>query len=250
MEYHLPSPAEKSEYLQKKFGEIARHYDRFNDLVTLGLHRYWKAFLIERLGVQIHHVCVDLCCGSGDLSILLSKQTKIPVIAIDFTNEMLLIAQKRAWSSPDSIHWIQSDAIRIPLESHSVDTLTIGYGLRNVVNRDQCLQEVYRVLKPGGVFGCLDVGKVRNRWIAALHHFYFFKMVPWMGKILAPQQEMFDYLPHSSLEYPSQTVLKRQLVEIGFQQVDLFEFLFGASVIHVAYKPKGLILSGDWSEPR
>ena len=113
----------------------------------------------------------------------------------------------------------------------------MGYGLRNLQNLSKGLKEIFRSLIPGGVFVNLDVGKIASPLLAKANQFYFFQVVPRIGKWLIPEQEMFDYLPQSSLEYPDQSTLKRILLETGFQQVDCHDFVFGASTVHVAYKP-------------
>ena len=117
--------------------------------------------------------------------------------------------------------------------------MTVGYGLRNVADLSACIRNILSLLKPSGVLVCLDVGKVDIPVIAQLNRFYFFKIVPLIGKWLMPGQEMFDYLPHSSINYPDQKKLKKILLEEGFQKVDVYDFVFGASTIHVAQKPAG-----------
>ena len=109
--------------------------------------------------------------------------------------------------------------------------------MRNVKDISYFLREISRVLKPEGVLVSLDVGKVRIPIIAELNHFYFFQIVPIVGKLLMPGEEIFQYLPESSLEYPNQESLKNLMIETGFQKVDFHNFVFGASTVHVAYKP-------------
>jgi demethylmenaquinone methyltransferase/2-methoxy-6-polyprenyl-1,4-benzoquinol methylase len=99
-----------------------------------------------------------------------------------------------------------------------------------------CLAEIHRVLKPGGVMGSLDVGKVRYRFMRPLVDAYFFRVVPWIGRMLQPGQDMFTYLPQSSVAYPEQQVLKQRLLGAGFGRAEVIEFAFGASVIHLAWK--------------
>ena len=132
---------------------------------------------------------------------------------------------------------MQVDSINIPFTDTNFHAVTIGYGLRNVSDLNACLQEIFRVLKPGGVLVSLDVGKVRLPIIAELNNFYFFRVVPLIGNIMMPGQEMFQYLPHSSLKYPNQELLKRMLLETGFKQAEIHDFIFGACTVHVAYKP-------------
>lgn len=237
MEYQLPSSEEKAKYVQKKFGEIAPKYDLFNDLITFGMHRYWKKFMIRQTGISIDGMCLDLCCGTGDIaSYLYEKASEGCIIGVDFSTDMLRIAQARLKKTSVPVALIQANAMKLPFSSQTFDTVTIGYGLRNVENLPGSLNEILRVLKPGGVFVSLDVGKTNLPLISLLYHLYFFHVVPLIGKLLYPGQEMFHYLPHSSINYPDQETLKRIMLHAGFKQVDIFDFVFGSSTIHVAYK--------------
>jgi demethylmenaquinone methyltransferase/2-methoxy-6-polyprenyl-1,4-benzoquinol methylase len=126
--------------------------------------------------------------------------------------------------------------MRLPFRTASLDFLTIGYGLRNVTDLDGCLREIARVLKPGGVMGSLDVGKVSQRWARPLVDFYFFHIVPRIGHLLQRGQEMFAYLPESSREYPEQQALRARILAAGFERTEVVEYVFGASVLHLAWK--------------
>lgn len=237
MAYTLPSAEEKSNYVEQKFDEIAKKYDHFNDIITFGLHRYWKKFVVRQTGLRPGGHCLDLCCGTGDIAREVLRQYPLCIVTgLDFSEEMLKIAESKNSKTSD-IQFLLGDAMNIPFPDANFDAVTIGYGLRNVQNLDDCLQEILRVLKPGGVMVCLDIGKVRFPVIAELNNFYFFRIVPLIGNWLMPGQEMFHYLPHSSLEYPNQELLKHLMLEAGFQEAEIHDFVFGASTVHVAYKP-------------
>ena len=237
MTYTLPTSRDKSNYVEKKFDQIAQKYDRFNDFITLGMHRYWKRFVVRQTGLRAGEECLDLCCGTGDISReILRQHPDCKVTGLDFSTEMLKIAESKN-SDNYGIQYLQGNAMNMPFPDKNFDAVTIGYGLRNVPDLNGCLQEILRVLKPGGVLVSLDVGKVRLPIITELNNFYFFRVVPLIGNILMPGQEMFQYLPHSSLKYPHQELLKRMLLETGFNQAEIHDFMFGASTVHVAYKP-------------
>ncbi|MCH2283857.1 MAG: ubiquinone/menaquinone biosynthesis methyltransferase, partial [SAR324 cluster bacterium] len=158
------------------------------------------------------------------------------VTGIDFSEEMLNIADSKN-PSKITVQYMPGDAMNIPFHDAAFEAVTIGYGMRNVKNIRQFLHEILRVLKPEGVLVSLDVGKVRIPILAELNHFYFFHIVPLVGKLLMPGEEFFQYLPESSLEYPNQESLTNLMIETGFQKVEFHNFVFGASTVHVAYKP-------------
>lgn len=245
MAYRLPSPEDKARYVQEKFDQIASKYDLFNDLITQGQHRYWKRVLLRRVGMAPSDRGLDLCCGTGDLAlgILPRLSGEGMLVAADFSPKMLQAAQRRlrhhrnGRNAPLTVV-LQGDAMRLPFRDQSFEFVTIGYGLRNVSGLEGCLAELLRVLRPGGVLGTLDVGRVRNRWLRPLAEFYLFRIVPRIGKLLQSGQEMFQYLPLSTVDYPDQERLRQIMEQSGFTNVKVREFLFGASVIHLAYKPE------------
>ena len=237
MTYSLPNTEEKSVYVEQMFNKIAQKYDLFNDIITFGMHRQWKRFVARQTDLQTEQSCLDLCCGTGDIAReVLRQYPSSKVTGLDFSEEMLNIAESKN-TSGIAVKYVPGDAIDIPFQDAMFDAVTIGYGMRNVQNISKCLGEILRVLKPEGVLVSLDVGKVRLPILAELNHFYFFHIVPLIGKLLMPGEEIFKYLPESSLEYPNQDSLKNLMIETGFQKVEFHNFVFGASTIHVAYKP-------------
>ena len=247
MSYQLPESSQKAGYVRRKFDEISARYDLFNDLITQGQHRLWKKVLIDRVGQGCSHNPavrgLDLCCGTGDIAqkTIAKLKDEGGLFAMDFSANMLKLARNRLSNTSGAKGAarmiICGDAMHLPFAPDSLGFVTVGYGLRNVSDLEQCLAEIYRVIAPGGILGTLDVGKVENRLLRPLVNFYMFKIVPMVGKLLQPGQEMFSYLPHSTQQYPGQHLLKEMMIERGFQNVEIIEFLFGASVIHLARKP-------------
>ena len=243
MDYQLPGSDQKAGYVRERFDRIARHYDLFNDLITQGQHRYWKRFLVRKMNVGPGQRGADVCCGTGDISArsLRAMKGTGALVALDFSSKMLHTAKKRlplaARTDSSGTVVLQGDAMRLPLADQSLDFVSMGYGLRNVTDLNACLREIFRVLAPGGVFGSLDVGKVENRLIAPIARFYMFRIVPLIGRMLQPGEEMYTYLPHSADAFPSQQALAEQMKNAGFEQVEVVNFLFGASAILLGKKP-------------
>ena len=234
--YTLPSNEEKATYVQDKFTQIASKYDLFNDLITQGMHRYWKNFLVRQANLKEGDSALDICCGTGDITKRLRKVVgaKGNALGLDFSPGMLQVARTR--ENSDSISFMQGDAMVLPVKDASLNAVTVGYGLRNVIDIPKCLREVHRALKPGGKFLSLDVGKVKSPLIKPFFQFYFFYIVPRIGKLLYSEEDMFDYLPHSSIEYPDQEKLSEIIYAAGFEKVKYYNFVFGGSTIHIATK--------------
>lgn len=240
--FQMPEAEKKARFVRENFDIIARKYDRFNDLNSFFLHRHWKNTVIKILNQQFpsEFACMDLCCGTGDISVRIRQHTRAnPVYSVDFSENMLAIARQRMPSV--EVNKIQvGDATNLSnFKPASLDALTIGFGLRNVDNLTGALQEILRVLKPGGIFINLDVGKVANPIIRIFANFYFFKIVPILGYMLwGKKNQMFDYLPVSSLHYPGQQELSDMMQRIGFTEISYQNFAFGNVALHVAYKKK------------
>jgi len=237
MKYKLPNNEEKSAYVEQMFNKIAQKYDLFNDIITFGMHRKWKRFAARQTDLHDEQSCLDLCCGTGDLAReVLRQYPSSKITGLDFSEEMLNIAKSKKTTEIE-VKYMQGDAMNIPFQDAEFNAVTIGYGMRNVQDISKFLREILRVLKPEGILVSLDVGKVRIPILAELNHFYFFHIVPLIGKLLIPGEVIFKYLPESSLEYPNQESLKKLMIQTGFQKVGFHNFVFGASTVHVAYKP-------------
>lgn len=152
---------QNAENIQSIFNRIAPVYDALNDRLSLGVHRVWKQMTVDWSGAKPGQICLDLCCGSGDLTYLLAKKVgnKGQVYGVDFSANLLAMATRRPPSlikPTAAISWVEADVLALPFANDYFDAATMGYGLRNVTNIPQCLQELYRVLKPGGRAAILD----------------------------------------------------------------------------------------------
>ncbi|EMK07957.1 dimethylmenaquinone methyltransferase [Leptospira sp. ZV016] len=240
----MPQADFKAGFVRENFNKIAKKYDRFNDWNSFLLHRVWKNSLVQEVENNFsgHLHVLDLCCGTGDISLRLGNSSFVDrVTCVDFSENMLEIAKTRLEKQAQKgrIHFERGDATKlIQFQNSQFDVVSIGFGLRNVDDLSKAIGEIFRVLKPGGMFLNLDVGKVKNPWIRWIADFYFFRIVPILGYILwGGKNEMFDYLPVSSLSYPDQETLKSIFEKEGFQEVRYKNFVFGNVTLHVAKKP-------------
>jgi demethylmenaquinone methyltransferase/2-methoxy-6-polyprenyl-1,4-benzoquinol methylase len=240
-DFQMPPKDEKAEFVRKNFDIISGKYDLFNDINTFFMHRLWKNRVVSLVNSSANGkriTCMDLCCGTGDISLRLNQiPSSEKVYAVDFSEKMLDIARHRL-KTFETCSVQQGDATSLKdFANESVDAVTVGFGLRNVFDLPLALNEIKRVLKPGGIFINLDVGKVPYRFIRFFADFYFFKIVPIMGYIIwGGKNKMFDYLPISSLQYPDQENLLSMLKEAGFEKTSYENFVFGNVAMHVGYK--------------
>lgn len=238
MPFELPTAEEKPRYVRTMFDRISGAYDVVNDLMTAGRHRAWKRTVIELARARQGGKYLDVCTGTGDLAFLLAEaaQPGGEVHALDFSEGMLEGARKRPWQGMP-IHWLQGDAQQLPFEDASFDAVTNGFGLRNVCDLDRALREALRVLKPGGRFIALDLGKPRTRLLRWGAELYEFKMVPMLGGLVSGQKDAYNYLPHSNQVFPDQVALAERMRAVGFVDARPHDRMLGAIAIVSATAP-------------
>lgn len=241
-DFHLPKQQDKAEYIQKNFDDIAEKYDLFNDLFTFGMHRRWKKLTVKLVQAQQSNCSMDLCCGSGDLAILLAKANPTAkVIAADFSQGMLSVLKKRIQETEieKQIEIRKEDATKLPTEfKNSFDVVTTGYGIRNVTDREICFNQVFTVLKSGGRYGILEVGSIRPRILEPFAFFFMKYIIPRIGYLLQGRKhEMYEYLPQSAFVFPEPEQIVAELTSAGFSNVKFQRLFFGASILYTAIKP-------------
>ena len=219
---------QRAAQVHRLFARIARRYDRLNDVMTLGWHRLWKRRLVKLAG-QPGNV-LDLCCGTGDLALRFNRR----VVGVDFTGEMLRIAQAR---NPAGI-WLCADALRLPFPDNSFDVVSVGYGLRNLADLDTGLREIYRVLRPGGKLLSLDFGKPAATWWRNLFFAHLRFHLPWMGRLSCGDPDAYAYILASLENYPAQRGVRHLMETIGYRNCGVEEFVGGAMAINFGVKPR------------
>ncbi|XP_047961074.1 2-phytyl-1,4-beta-naphthoquinone methyltransferase, chloroplastic [Salvia hispanica] len=213
---------------QALFNRIAPVYDNLNDLFSLGMHRVWKRMAVSWSGVKQGDTVLDVCCGSGDLAFLLSEKvgTSGKVIALDFSKQQLQIAATRQSAQSKAcyknIEWIEGDAADLPFPRSSFDAATIGYGLRNIVDRRKAMEEMYKVLKPGSKVSILDFNKSTSSLNSSVQDWMIdYIVVPIAsGYSLADE---YQYLKSSIKEYLTGKELEQLAGEVGFSEAKFYE---------------------------
>ncbi|WNZ24883.1 bifunctional demethylmenaquinone methyltransferase/2-methoxy-6-polyprenyl-1,4-benzoquinol methylase UbiE [Leptolyngbya sp. NK1-12] len=235
----LPSTPQAQE-IQTLFNRIAPAYDRLNDWLSLGQHRIWKQMAVKWSGAAVGAVCLDLCCGSGDLSRLLARQVGITgqVYGVDFSAAQLAIAKQRAEQSvqPLAITWVEADALNLPFGANQFDAATMGYGLRNVLDIPRSLNELHRVLKPGAKAAILDFHRPVNPAMWAFQQWYLDTIVVPAAESLGLKEE-YIYISPSLDRFPSGTEQVDLARQAGFVNVTHYPIAGGMMGVLVAQKP-------------
>ncbi|XP_042025215.1 2-phytyl-1,4-beta-naphthoquinone methyltransferase, chloroplastic-like [Salvia splendens] len=228
-------PARCTADRQALFNRIAPVYDNLNDLLSLGMHRVWKRMAVSWNEVREGDTAVDVCCGSGDLAFLLSEKVGISgkVIALDFSKEQLQIAATRQSAQSKAcyknIEWIEGDAADLPFPRSSFDAATIGYGLRNIVDRRKAMEEMYKVLKPGSKVSILDFNKSTsslNSFSSSISCFFQDWMIDYIVVPIASGYTLADeyqYLKSSIKKYLTGKELEQLAREVGFSEAKFYE---------------------------
>jgi demethylmenaquinone methyltransferase/2-methoxy-6-polyprenyl-1,4-benzoquinol methylase len=229
---------EKAGLVRDVFDRVAGRYDLMNDLMSGGVHRLWKATLIDQLRPRGDMRLLDVAGGTGDIAVRFRRAGGGPVTVCDINAEMVGVGRDRAIDAnlTTGIDWIVGDAEALPLPSASVDAYTIAFGLRNVTHIESALAEAHRVLRPGGRFLCLEFSHVARPTLAALYDRYSFNVLPALGRLVARDADAYRYLAESIRQFPDQASLAASLGEAGFERVDFRNLTQGVAAIHSGWR--------------
>jgi demethylmenaquinone methyltransferase/2-methoxy-6-polyprenyl-1,4-benzoquinol methylase len=215
------------------FDAVAERYDVMNDLMSLGLHRAWKAFALAIARPHPGERILDVATGSGDLALALCRRTDPggEVWISDINRRMLDRGRDRLLDAGLALPAVQCDAERLPFSSGYFDCVTVGFGLRNMTRKDAALAEMARVLKPGGRLVVLEFSKVWKP-LEAAYDWYSFKVLPWLGDKVAGDAPAYRYLAESIRQHPDQATLAAMMRDAGLSQVEVFNLAAGVVAIH------------------
>lgn len=203
------------------FDRISGVYDRMNRVMTAGLDQTWRVRAADRVRLEPGQKALDLCCGTGDLALMLAERVGPTghVIGADFSQPMLNLATKKAFNElVTQVDFQWADALDLPFEDESFDALTIAFGARNLADLPKGLSEMYRVLKPGGSLAILEITQPRRQPLATFFGLWFDRIVPVLGKV-AGDSSAYEYLPASVRSFPDAETLGSRLDEAGFRHV-------------------------------
>lgn len=229
--------SQKARRVAGVFTSVAQKYDVMNDLMSMGLHRLWKAFAIEIAQVRPGERVLDVAGGTADLSLSFAKRvgSSGQVWLTDINHAMLARGRDRMVDHGRIGPAAQCDAEKLPFPSNYFDLVTVAFGLRNMTHKDQALREMYRVLKPGGRLLVLEFSKV---WpaLAPAYDVYSFKILPWLGEKVAQDADSYRYLAESIRMHPDQETLRGMMQDAGLERVEYFNMTAGVVALHRGYK--------------
>jgi demethylmenaquinone methyltransferase/2-methoxy-6-polyprenyl-1,4-benzoquinol methylase len=234
--------AEKAPLVRGVFDSVAGRYDLMNDLMSGGIHRWWKAEMIAWLAPRAGQVLLDVAAGTGDIAGRALKRLDPgkggSVIVCDINRQMLEFGRVRALDDGilAGIEWVCGDAEALPLADRSVDLYTIAFGLRNVTHIERALSEARRVLKPGGRFLCLEFAPAIAPRLAALYDLYSFRVLPLIGQLVTGDRDAYTYLAESIRRFPVQDVLCELIEAAGLEQVRFRNLTGGVAALHSAWR--------------
>lgn len=223
--------------IEGMFDAIAARYDLLNHVLSLGLDRRWRQRAVVDLHLGPDARVLDLCTGTGDLAVTAVRTVPgASVVGVDFAGEMLRRAQEkmRVLGLTGSVRLVRGDATRIPLADGSCDAVTIGFGIRNVVDPARCLAEIARVLRPGGRLAILEFGQPRVPGIRTMYAWYFRYLLPLVGRTVSRHRSAYSYLPASVGTFPSPPEFSRIIGATGFSQVRAVPLSFGIVYLYTA----------------
>lgn len=227
---------QKKKYVKQMFNDISKTYDLINLLSSLGIDRYWRRKLINKVKLTSSQRLLDVATGTGDVAFGFLKKYNPEIVGMDIAKNMIDIANEKSKKySQKNISFIEGDAEDIKFEDLKFDALTISFGFRNLGSYDKALSEFYRVLNIGGKIAILEFSKPTSKWFSPIFKFYFNKIIPMLGKLLS-NKEAYMYLPESVDYFLTRDDVCSKLKEAGFKNVSYNDYTFGVATIYLGDK--------------
>jgi demethylmenaquinone methyltransferase/2-methoxy-6-polyprenyl-1,4-benzoquinol methylase len=238
--YETVATEEKAGRVRHVFDSVANKYDLMNDLMSFGIHRLWKRQTVELSGVRRGQRVLDLAAGTGDLSARFSGLVGGDgmVVFSDINAAMLTRGRDRMADAGHvgNMQYVQADAQHLPFPDNHFDCVTIGFGLRNVTDKQMALNAIHRALKPGGRLLVLEFSKPTHKPLERAYDLYSFTLLPKIGKLVTRDEASYRYLAESIRMHPDQETLKGMMEQAGFERCDYFNLSGGVVAIHRGYK--------------
>lgn len=231
--------AAHSNAVKEMFSGIAGRYDLLNHVLSLNVDKLWRRrvrSLLQPILNKESAIVLDVACGTGDLSLELALSGKAKVVGTDFCRPMLEIADRKSQTENVAIPYVEADAMKLSFADDSFDAATIAFGLRNLPNFENGLRELHRILKPGGRLAILECSHPPIPGFRQLYHFYFGRILPWIGGLVSGSSSAYKYLPDSVSKFPHQNELCDLMRAAGFSGVEYQNLTGGIAAIHTGIK--------------
>ncbi|WP_313890992.1 demethylmenaquinone methyltransferase [Psychrobacillus sp.] len=227
----------KEQHVHEVFEKISDNYDSMNSVISFQQHKTWRKDTMKAMNVQKGDKALDVCCGTADWTIAIAQETgeSGKVVGLDFSQNMLNVGKEKV-KHISQIELIQGNAMELPFEDNSFDFVTIGFGLRNVPNYKQVLQEMNRVVKPGGMVVCLETSHPDSKLFNGVFRFYFRFIMPVFGKLFAKSYKEYSWLQESAKDFPNRAELTKLFEEVGLVNVKSKPYSGGAAARHIGRK--------------
>ena len=231
--------AEKAGKVQNVFTSVASKYDIMNDVMSVGIHRIWKEAMMDWLAPRPGQKLLDVAGGTGDISFkFLKRSGSGHATVLDITENMLIEGRKRAETDQilDRLDWIVGDAMFLPFADNSFDVYTISFGIRNVTQPQEALNEAFRVLRPGGRLMVLEFSQIPVPLAQKAYDLYSFNVIPTMGKLIANDRSSYQYLVESIRKFPDQETFLSMVQQAGFENASYRNLSLGIAALHSGWK--------------
>jgi demethylmenaquinone methyltransferase/2-methoxy-6-polyprenyl-1,4-benzoquinol methylase len=226
------APDDRTRLIRSVFSRVAPRYDLMNDLMSMGVHRYWKRVMRRLAGQQAAVDVLDLAGGTGDIALALAAPGRC-VTVCDPSLEMMQTGRARGTSS---VIWLAGSGEALPLTDACMDLVTVAFGIRNVTRLEQTMGEIRRVLRPGGRLVCLEFSRPAA-WLRPFYNAYSRLVIPRLGAWVSGNPDAYHYLIDSIRVFPDQQQLARLFEQTGFEQVGFRNLSFGIACLHSGTRP-------------
>jgi demethylmenaquinone methyltransferase/2-methoxy-6-polyprenyl-1,4-benzoquinol methylase len=240
--------ADASKKVREMFTQIAPRYDLLNHLLSGQLDRLWRARtarILRPILQKPQTVVLDLCCGTGDLAFALARAGNARIIGADFAHTMLVRAKQKSGAGSlqhtenplRQVQFVEADGLRLPFADASFDLVSSAFGFRNLANYQAGLQEISRILKPGGSIAILEFTEPPEGLIGDFYRWYFSKVLPKIGGFISGDPQAYNYLPQSVSRFFRPAELASLLTSVGYQSPQVRVWTFGTVALHTALRP-------------
>ena len=229
---------QRDRFIQHIFTVVAPYVDTLSSWFSLGLDHLWRMRTVELSGIRRGQKVLDVCSGTGELALRLARKvgSEGSVTGADFCESMLAIARDKSAGGAPNISFVHADAKDLPFPDASFDAVTVSFGMRNIPDTRLAICEIRRVLRPGGIFACLELTRPHSRWFLCFYRWYVFRFMPYIGKLVLKTSAPYLYLPRSINAFYQPSEFKSIIEQCGFSDVKINAFTMGIATLYRACK--------------